>query len=148
MIKPIILFVSLLIIGCNNSNKKEANSISDTQGKSINCVKKVFEKDSILGGIRNHASEKISLTETINNYSKSVKSLDYSDCPEAFELAFNNHIDAWLAFRKLSDKYPLLRGELHDVFSIIEKGKDSIEFRSRLNQILETWKVVEESANR
>jgi hypothetical protein len=74
--------------------------------------------------------------------------LDYSYCPEEFELAFHKHIDAWLDFRKVSDKYPLLRGELHDIFSIIEKSKDSTEFKSRLNQILETWKIVEQNSNR
>ncbi|PKV50933.1 hypothetical protein ATE84_3002 [Aquimarina sp. MAR_2010_214] len=41
----------------------------------------------------------------------------------------------------------MLRGELHDIFSIIEKSKDSTEFKSRLSQILETWKIVEQSSN-
>jgi len=113
--------------------------------KNTNCVKQIFEQDSIFGDIRNHASEKISLSEAINNYSKNLKSLDYSHCPEEFESAFHKHIDAWLDFIKVSDKYPLLRGELHDIFAIIEKSEDSTEFKSRLNQILETWKLIEES---
>lgn len=147
MIKPIILFLSLLLLGCNGPNKKESRSFSNSNGKNINCVKRIFEKDSIFGDIRNHASERISLSEAINNYSKNIKSLDYSHCPEEFESAFNKHIDAWLDFRKVSDKHPLLRGELHDIFAIIEKSEDSTEFKSKLNQILETWKMVEESSN-
>lgn len=115
--------------------------------KNTNCVEYIFEQDSIFGDIRNHASEKISLSEAINNYSKNLKSLDYSHCPEEFESAFNKHADAWLDFRKVSDKYPLLRGELHDIFEIIEKSEDSTEFKSRLNQILETWKLIEEHKN-
>lgn len=115
--------------------------------ESINCIKQIFEKDSIFGDIRNHASEKISLSEVINNYSKNLKSLDYSHCPDIFESAFHKHIDAWLDFRNVSDKYPLIRGELHDIFAIIEKSKDSTEFKSRLGQILETWKIVEENSN-
>ncbi|WP_108840677.1 hypothetical protein [Aquimarina sp. Aq78] len=147
MIKPIILLFSLLLLGCNGPNKKENRSFSDIERKSIDCVKQIFEKDSIFGNIRNHASEKTSLTEVINDYSKNLKSLDYSHCPEEFESAFSKHIDAWLDFRKISDKYPLLRGELHDIFAVIEKSKDSTEFKSRLNQILETWKIVKESSN-
>ncbi|WP_109098302.1 hypothetical protein [Aquimarina sp. AU58] len=113
----------------------------------MNCVKKIFEKDSIYGDIRNHASEKAPLSEAIHDYTKNVKSLDYSDCPKEFESAFHKHMDAWLDFRKVSDKYPLLRGELHDIFATIEKSEDSTEFKSRLNQILETWKIVEEISN-
>ena len=146
MIKPGIFILTLLLLGCNGANKKENSSDSNMEGKSINCINQIIKKDSILGDIRNHSTERISLSETIDNYSKSLKSLDFSNCPEDFELAFNKHIDAWLDFRKLSDKYPLLRGELHDIFSIIEKSKDSIEFKSRLNEILETWKLVEQSS--
>ena len=148
MIKPIIIFLSLLLLGCNGQNKKDNSSSSNIERENINCVKQVFEKDSIFGDIRNRASEKISLSEAINNYSKNLKTLDYSHCPEKFESAFHKHIDAWLNFRKVSDKYPLLRGELHDIFAIIEKSEDSTEFKSRLDQILKTWKMVEESSTK
>lgn len=147
MIKPIILFLTLLLLGCNSSSKKENTSLSIMEVKSINCVKQIFEKDSIFGNIRNHDSERVSLSEAINNYSNNLKSLDFSYCPDEFKLAFQKHAEAWLDFRKISDKHPLLRGELHDIFSIIEKGKDSTEFRSSLKQILETWKLVEKSSN-
>lgn len=147
MIKPVIIFISLLVFGCNGHNKKNDSSASDVERKRKDCVKQIFEKDSIFGNIRNHDSEKISISEAIHNYSKNLKSLNYSNCPEKFETAFRNHIDAWIDFRKVSDKYPLLRGELHDIFAIMEKSKDSTEFKSRLDQILETWKIVEESAN-
>ena len=138
MLKPIFLFFALLLFGCNGSN---------TEQEKRNCFKQVFEKDSIFGNTRNHASEKMPLSNAITKYSKNLKSLDFSKCSEAFESAFQKHIDAWLNFKKVSDKYPLLRGELHDIFLIIEKGKDSTEFRSRLNQILETWKMVEQSSS-
>ncbi len=134
-------------MGCNGANKKEHSAASNMKQKNVNCVKHIFEKDSIFGDIRNHASEKASLSDAINNYAKNLKSLDFSNCPEDFELAFHKHIDAWLDFRNLSDKYPSLRGELHDIFSTIEKSKDSIEFKSRLNEIFETWNVVEQRAN-
>ncbi|MCA0153757.1 hypothetical protein [Winogradskyella vincentii] len=148
MIKPVILILTLLLLGCNGADKKDHSSASNMEQKKINCVKYIFEKDSIFGNIRNHASEKASLSDAINNYAKNLKSLDFSNCPEDFELAFHKHIEAWLDFRKVSDKYPSLRGELHDIFSTIEKSRDSIEFKSRLNDILETWHSVEQSANR
>lgn len=147
MIKPIIFVLSLLFLGCNGANKKKSSSFSNSERKKTNCVKRIFEKDSIFGDIRNHASEKISLSEAITNYSKNLKSLDFSHCPEEFESAFNKHIDAWLDFRKVSDKHAVLRGELHDIFTVIEKSEDSTEFKSKLNQILETWKIVEERSN-
>ncbi|PKV50935.1 hypothetical protein ATE84_3004 [Aquimarina sp. MAR_2010_214] len=78
MVKPIILFLSLLLLACNGSNKKENSSSSNMERKSVSCVKYIFEKDSIFGDIRNHASEKTSVSEAINNYSKNLKSLDYS----------------------------------------------------------------------
>lgn len=146
MIKPEIILISLLFLGCNGQNKKGASATSSVESINIDCVKQIFEKDSIFGDIRNHDSEKISLSEAINNYSKNLNSLDYSDCPERFEIAFRKHIDAWMDFKKVSDKYPLLRGELHKIFAIIEKSKDSTEFKSRLDQILETWEIVEESS--
>jgi hypothetical protein len=146
MAKSIILFLFILLLGCKDYNKKEDSNLLNEERKSIDCVKQIFEKDSIFGGIRNHASEKISLSEAINNYSKNLMSLDFSNCTEEFELAFHKHIEAWLDFRKVSNKYPLLRGELHDIFTIIEKSEDSTKFKSKLDKILETWKIVKESS--
>lgn len=135
IMKSLCIFLSLILLGCNSSNREE---------KSANCVKLVFEKDSVFGNIRNYDSEKVPLSEAITNYSNNSKSLDFSNCPKEFELAFRKHIDAWLDFTKVSDKHPTLRGELHDIFAEIEKSKDSTEFKSRLAQILETWKFVKE----
>ena len=143
--KTITLFLSIFLLGCNGVSKKGKDSYSGKKSKS--CVNQIFQKDSILGDIRNHASEDILLSEAINNYSNNLKSLDYSHCPKEFESAFHKHIDAWLDFRKVSDKYPSLRGELHDIFAIIEKSEDSSEFEARLNQILNTWKIVIETSS-
>lgn len=114
--------------------------------KPINCIQQIFEQDSIYGHIRNHASEKIPLSEVINNYTKDIKSLDFTQCPPQFKSAFDQHIDAWLDFKNVSDQYPSLRGELHDIFDMIGKTKDSTAYKAGLNQIMETWKVVKENA--
>ncbi|MGH1387195.1 hypothetical protein [Kordia sp.] len=138
------LFISLILLGCNGTPKKENTSIATVNPKD--CIKQIFEKDSVFGHIRNYDSEKASVTEAINNYVKNAKTLDFSNCPEGFETAFKKHVDAWLNFRKVSDKHPTLRGELHEIFAMIEKTEDSIVFKSSLKQIFDTWTVVKEAS--
>ena len=43
----------------------------------------------------------------------------------------------------VTDQYPNLRGEMHDLFDIIEKGKDSGAFKTHLKAIWDTWENVE-----
>ena len=136
----------LLVISCNNAEKKdnETKLESVTDIKKAECMESILKRDSELGKIRNHSSIQISLSETIHNYTNSIKSLDYSNCPDKFTIAFHEHIKAWLDVKKVSDKYPELRGELHVIFSELEKKKDSIEFKLLQARISDTWKIVEE----
>jgi len=46
--------------------------------------------------------------------------------------------------KKVSDKYPELRGELHVIFAELEKKKDSLEFKLLETRISDTWNIVEE----
>jgi hypothetical protein len=55
-------------------------------------------------------------------------------------------MEAWKMVTKVTDKYPLLRGELHDIFAELEKSKDSTEFNDLVKQVWNTWKKVEENA--
>ena len=142
----LILF-SLLFACKGNEEKPKASDLKIKTGRT-DCVTEIFRKDSILGEIRNHASENISLSETIKNYSNNVLSLDYSYCPKEFKLAFQNHIKAWQKIRKVTDKHLSLRGELHNIFSELEKSEDSTEFKSHLKEIWDTWKIVEENSKR
>jgi hypothetical protein len=139
------LTLILLVLACNNAGNKgsETKLESVTGIKKTECMESILKKDSELGKIRNHSSEQISLSETIDNYTNSLKSLDYSECPDKFTIAFHEHIEAWLDVKKVSDKYPELRGELHVIFSELEKKKDSLEFKSLEVKILDTWEIVE-----
>ena len=138
------LLLILLLLSCNNAgNKSSKAKLESVTNINTECIESILKKDSVLGQIRNHASEQISLSETIDNYTNSLKSLDYSDCPDNFTIAFHEHIEAWLELKKASDKYPELRGELHEVFSELEKKKDSLEFKSFETKILDTWETVE-----
>ena len=107
------------------------------------CIEKIIAADSQLGKIRNHACEKQSLSLTISEYIAALKKLDYSGCPEAFVKAFNRHQQAWLDMIPVTDKYPELRGEMHDLFDIIERASDAETFKIRLKGIWDTWAEVE-----
>ena len=142
----LLFLILLLILGCKETNANQNNSDSTVDLKRAKCVEQIFVKDSILGDVRNHASENLPLSEALNNYTKELESLDYSSCPDSFITAFHKHIEAWKMVTKISDKYPSLRGELHEIFEELEKGKDSTEFKYLVKQVLDTWTIVEESA--
>lgn len=140
-----ILFLTVLLSCKNtegNGNETKIKSVVDL--KKAECIESTLKRDSEFGKIRNHSSEQVSLSETIDNYTDSIKSLDYRNCPDKFKIAFHKHIEAWMNIKRVSDKYPELRGELHVIFSDLEKNKDSLEFKSLKAKIFDTWKIVED----
>ena len=128
----------VLISGCKTSEEKKEAPISAEQ-----CIKAVLEQDSILGNIRNHATETLSLSKTITNYTNGLNELDFNSCPPGFSEAFQAHIDAWIAMTTVTDNYSSLRGEMHDVFDQLELSKDSVAFKIKLKAIWDTWKTIE-----
>ena len=140
-----MLLLVFLALACNNSEKKNGKTkLKNVDIKTTECIKSILQRDSELGEIRNHSSEQSSLSKTIDDYANSIKSLDYKNCPDNFTIAFHKHIKAWLDLKKVSDKYPELRGELHEIFAELEKKKDSSEFKLLQARISDTWKIVEE----
>ncbi len=107
------------------------------------CMKKIIAMDDSLGTIRNHACETVSLAETIRNYAASLQKLDFSSCPPSFATAFEKHRQAWLAMIPLAEKYPKLRGEMHDLFDQLKAGEDAAVFGPLLDAIWATWAEVE-----
>ena len=107
------------------------------------CIERIIALDDSLGGVRNHACETISLTETIRQYTDAMGRFDYSDCPDAFTKAIQKHRKAWLALVHLVDQYPDLRGEMHDLFEQLENGRDSATFKPLLKTVWDTWGEVE-----
>lgn len=144
LVLVIIVFSS--IFSCKEPGAKQQNVQLTPEMNQTNCIERIFEKDSVLGDIRNHASETISLSQSITNYAKELEFLDYSNCPQKFVSAFHDHIEAWKRVTRVTDKYPSLRGELHDIFAELEKSKDSTEFKSLVKQVWDTWHWVEENA--
>ena len=133
-------------MACNTSSPKPPQSPNPTTtSKAASCIEYIIAQDGSLGGIRNHACEKISLAQTIRQYADAIEQLDYTNCPPAFEAAFTNHIRAWREMIPLVEKYPELRGEMHDLFDELEKGKDTDEFKPLLKSIWDTWGEVEKA---
>ena len=91
-------------------------------------------------------SKKFSKNTGSNNSNRDILSqLDYNACPEAFTTAFEKHIKAWIATIPVLDKYPDLRGEMHDVFDIIEAGEHQDTFKALVKAIWDSWAEVEEA---
>ena len=140
-----LLIISFVVIGCKGTGNKDSVTSNSAIKTSTSCIEQIMEQDSVLGNIRNHSSEMGSLSDAITDYTQDLEALDYSQCPEAFTKAFQQHIDAWKKVTLITDKYPALRGELHDIFSELEKSKDSVEFKALVKEVWDTWALVEES---
>jgi len=139
--KAVILPVIFLIacFGCNNTaNPKQAGSAS--------CWTRVYETDSILSIKRNEDCKRMPLAAAIGHYLDEAKKITYEDCSLSFKESFLAHLQAWEKLKPIADKYPLLRGELHEVFGLIQRTSDSALFNQYVNDIHETWKHVESKA--
>lgn len=107
-------------------------------------IKKILKADDVLGKKRNQDCKTISLSETILKYTTELKKLDLSHCSSNFKAAFYKHIEAWEAMISITDKYPNLRGEMHQLFKQIETKNDT-EFKSKLANIWSTWDEIEKT---
>ena len=139
------LFTTLsLICFCllfNCEDKK--TSVTNAKMTPKHCMESVLKQDDSLGKVRNHACERISLSKTIDQYANAINNLNYNACPNEFEEAFKKHAEAWIKMGIFTEKYPDLRGEMHDIFDSIEKTRDSSEFKPLLKSIWDTWAKVE-----
>ncbi|MCB0852802.1 MAG: hypothetical protein KDD63_11290 [Bacteroidetes bacterium] len=139
---PFALAILAIIIFSACSDRTEKKSTSEDEGKT--CIEKIMEADAEAGQIRNHACETQSLSAAIHTYVKTLKELDFGDCPPVFDKAFNKHIADWEAIVEISDKYPDLRGEMHDLFMELEQSPDQEEFKKRVDKMWASWKEVEQ----
>ncbi len=135
---PIILGLPWLL-ACGNPET------SSSPAEQKECMARVIAIDDSLGKIRNHACERISLNETIDNYVTKVESINFQACPSDFSSSFKNHCRAWINAKEITGKYATLRGEMHDLFRQIESGKDSIEFKRLQKDIWDTWAAIEKA---
>ena len=137
----ILLITAVIILAaCGNSSKKIEAELSAQE-----CIESVIALDDSLGSVRNYATVNQSLSLTIDEYVNALKDIDFSNCPTDFTKAFDSHIEAWKNAKIITDKYLNIRGEMHDLFTIIENDQDSTEFKQLVAEIWSTWGDVENS---
>ena len=83
------------------------------------------------------------MSESIISYVSDINQFDFKDCPDDFKTAFHLHKNAWEDMLEVSDKYPSLRGEMHEIFDIIKEGEHGALFEKKLKAIWDTWSPIE-----
>ncbi|MEL6810979.1 MAG: hypothetical protein AAFP76_06560 [Bacteroidota bacterium] len=138
--------VILCVTSCKETEKdtKPTEAISKTEQND--CIEQIFDQDSMYGASRNIRCMELSLSQTITQYVSEIRSMNFEACPKSFDDAFESHALAWLDIRSVTDKYPELRGEMHDLFDLIEKTEDSLIFKKKLKSIWDTWAEVEKAS--
>lgn len=131
--------IMLLLVSCNSNSRTIINR------EEKKCVQKVLTIDDSLGKIRNHETEKISLSRAIENYTNELRKISFEKCPGDFKSAFDDHIQAWKNITRITDKYSTKRGEMHVLLDEIEQSKDSVQFNKLMQEIWNTWKEIENS---
>ncbi|MDX1912902.1 MAG: DUF4932 domain-containing protein [Saprospiraceae bacterium] len=109
------------------------------------CMQNVIALDDSLGRLRNHACERISMSETIKNYVSALESIPFNGCPANFADGFKQHCAAWLALLPFTDRHPELRGEMHVLFKQLETGHDGEAFKAGVKKVWDTWDLVEKA---
>lgn len=138
----LLIVTAFLLQSCDRriSRFTEKNQVSITDKQ---CINKVIAADDSLGKIRNLECKKHALSQTITSYTLAMRKIQKQDCPKEFSKAFDLHIQSWDNILVVTDKYPSIRGEMHDLFKQLEKSKDSIEFKKLQAEIWKTWVEVE-----
>lgn len=131
----------LFLSGCKGANIESRVSKSD---KELNCMLQIFAADDSLGSIRNHDPEKIELGVSIERYTSALNQLDFTNCPNDFQEAYQKHIFAWMKMTRVAHRFPDLRGEMHDLFDEIEESEMQDQFKPLLKEIWDTWAVIEQ----
>ncbi len=133
----------LLIMFSVASCKKDKSSKHSDLVSQKECIDNILKQDDSLGKIRNASCKQVSLSKSLTNYTNEINQFNYNNCPEIFSKAFKTHEAAWNDIMVITNKYPNLRGEMHDLFDQIEVGSDSTQFKILLKNIWDTWADVE-----
>lgn len=138
--KLISLLAFLSFSACGNP--PNSVNLERTNDEYKTCIEYILAADDSLGKMRNHACEEFSLSKTIEDYTASLRALDWNACPIEFTSSFEAHIKAWENMTPVTNNYDSLRGEMHDLFDIIAVSSDSTLFNERLDHIWSTWDSI------
>jgi hypothetical protein len=87
------------------------------------------------------------LTTSIREYVAAIDGLDFSSCPESFTEAFRRHRDAWNDSLPFFERFPEMRGEMHDLFDELRDDEGTqLQLEAIDKQIWDTWGEVEAAA--
>jgi predicted enzyme related to lactoylglutathione lyase len=104
----------------------------------------VLAQDKALGSIRDRASESGPLADAAQAYVVAIDALDFSECPPEFVEAFRTHREAWQDAVPMLERFPQLRGEMHDLFDQLKQDPDTRSDMEALDKrIRDTWAEVE-----
>ncbi len=141
----ILLITVAVAAGCNTQSNNLDNPLPAEKFSA--AIKRVLAEDEEMGARRNHACEENSLSFAIDRYLNDIDSIDWQDCPVQFTDAFKMHRDAWEKSKQLFDKFPDLRGEMHDLFDILREKPESQEALLQVEKdIWGSWAEVEKAA--
>ena len=131
-------------MGCSENRSQNSSNNQSEDERARACIIRIIAMDDSLGSVRNRAPETISLSETIKQYVEALEKLDFQHCPTPFAKAFEKHRQAWLDMLLVTNNHPEIRGEMHELFSLIEEGPDSSRFVPLLKEIWDSWGEIEQ----
>lgn len=144
------VIVSLLAVAFACKNTEKSSPASNSEHTYAEAIRTIFAEDDRVATIRNHACEDTTLAETVRQYVAAIDAMDFSRCPADFTLAFKKHRDAWANTLSFFTDFDTLRGEMHELFAVIED--ESPEQKAALEKISrpigDTWMEVEKLAGK
>lgn len=141
----VIGFLGLVVLVAPGCQRQGLRGDASQSGDYMTAIHDVLSIDSELGIVRNEATRTRSLATAIGDYVASIDTVDFSGCPADFTEAFRAHRNAWEESIRFFERFPDLRGEMHELFEEIRS--QSIELRDDLERtevpIWDTWSEVE-----
>jgi len=151
MFKYLLLIAAILTFGACGSDAKnatvqnETTAVADTdvaEPVDQNCLTRIIALDKEQSTARNQATEKQSLSQTIEEYRAAMEKIDYTGCPAELEPAVQRHLEVWKNITEVTDKYPNRRGEMSALFKELEKGADGAQIKVFIQRSYDTWMEV------
>jgi len=139
------VLIGLLASGCQMKRAPESRPATSQESDYVTAIHDVLSVDGELGMLRNRGTETESIVSSIRAYVAGIDGTDFSGCPEDFTEAFRWHRDAWEKSMAFFERFPSLRGEMHDVFEAIrsEGGETQTELERVEALIWDSWAEVE-----
>lgn len=137
-----------VLFSCKDT--RASDSASSSEEPYAEAIRAVFAEDDKAAAIRNHACEDTTLAETVRQYVAAIDAMDFSRCPADFTSAFKSHRDAWANTIPFFHSFDTLRGEMHELFAVIENMSpgQKVELVKISRPIGDTWVEVEKLAGK